>query len=164
MTYTHQQSLHASITSTTHIVRQFLDASRESSWVCLQAALGIALVGGPAVIDADVLVTGLFPALLRHHIRHLHVQTLAARATGGDRRGRQYQFRCQCSMSCAGVIWQTQLRAILMMPVFLLCILYIVASDITQSLSSQQATFCWTAHLRRKKSLLSKGRELSFIF
>ncbi|KAG7224787.1 hypothetical protein INR49_013500, partial [Caranx melampygus] len=52
------------------------------------AAPGITLTGGPAVINADILVASLFPALLHHHICHLHVQTLTARATGGDRQGR----------------------------------------------------------------------------
>lgn len=82
--YSHPASSFLFITNT-HIVGQFLDASWESFGVCLQAALGITLVGGPTVIDADVLVTGLFPALLHHHICHLHVQTLTAKATGGDR-------------------------------------------------------------------------------
>lgn len=62
----------------THIVSEFLDASWESFGVCLQAAFGITLVREPAVIDADVLVTSLLPALLHHHICHLHVETLTA--------------------------------------------------------------------------------------
>lgn len=66
----------------THVVGQLLDAPGESIGVRLQAALGVALVGGPAVVDADVLIAGLFPALRRHHIRHLHVETLAAAPTG----------------------------------------------------------------------------------
>lgn len=70
----------------THIVGQFLNPSRESCGVCLQAALGVPLVGRPAVVDADVLITGLLPALLHHHICHLHVQTLTA-GTGEDVRG-----------------------------------------------------------------------------
>lgn len=62
----------------THIVGQFLNPSRESFGVCLQVALGVPLARGPTVVDADVLITGLLPALLHHHICHLHVQTLAA--------------------------------------------------------------------------------------
>lgn len=75
------------LTLSTHIVSQFLDAPRESVGICLQAALGVTLVGGPAVIDADVLITGLLPPLLHHHICHLHVQTLAAKATARARQG-----------------------------------------------------------------------------
>lgn len=56
----------------THIVGQFLNPSWESFGVCLQTALVVPLVVRPAVINADVLITGLLPALLHHHIRHLH--------------------------------------------------------------------------------------------
>lgn len=83
---------------TTHVVGQFLDAPWKSFGVCLQAAFGIALTGGPAVINADILITGVFPALLHHHICHLHVQLLTARAT--------IRVRCQCSMSWSTAVWQ----------------------------------------------------------
>lgn len=73
----------------THVVGQFPYPSRESFGVCLQVAPGVPLAGGPAVVDADVLITGLLPALLHHHICHLHVQTLAA-GTGEDVRGWKY--------------------------------------------------------------------------
>lgn len=90
----------------THIVGQFLDASGESFGVCLQAALGITLAGGPAVIDADVLVAGCFPPVLHHHICHLHVETLAARATGGDRRGSAF------NVICAPTAWHTHANGV----------------------------------------------------
>lgn len=77
-----------SLLSATYIVGQFLNASWESVRVCLQAALSIARVGGPAVIDADVLITCLFPSLLHHHICHLHVESLAAEERGPVRHKR----------------------------------------------------------------------------
>lgn len=69
----------------THIIGQLLDPSRESPGVSLEAALGVPIVGGPAVVQAHVLVPGLLPALLHHHVCHLHVEPLAARARQGDR-------------------------------------------------------------------------------
>lgn len=71
----------------THIIGQLLDPSRESPGVSLQAALGVPIVGGPAVIQAHILVSGLLPALLHHHVCHLHVQALAAGVRWGDRQG-----------------------------------------------------------------------------
>lgn len=68
----------------THIIGQFLDPSGEPDVVSLQAALGVAVEGGPAVVKAHILVSGLLPALLYHHVGHLHVQALAARARRGD--------------------------------------------------------------------------------
>lgn len=72
----------------THIIGQLLDPSREPPGVSLQAALGVPIVGGPAVIQANVLVSGLLPALLHHHVCHLHVQALAAGARREDRKVR----------------------------------------------------------------------------
>lgn len=85
--------LHAG--SRSYIIGQFLDAPWESSGVCLQASLGVPLMRGPAVIDADVFVASLFPSLLHHHICHLHVEALAAGATGGRQAGRIVSPRCQ---------------------------------------------------------------------
>lgn len=71
-----------------HIIGQLLDPSRESPGVSLEAALGVPIVGGPAVVQAHILVSSLLPALLHHHVCHLHVQLLTARARRGDRQVR----------------------------------------------------------------------------